>query len=102
MRYFTDFIDERGLSLDEDGLRFASRQDACHAAAEALVEAVHDLLRHRSNRLQPGAPLALNLEALVRDETGDVIFRSRLALNLEWHSEPRERAPHQPQLGTGG
>lgn len=84
MRYFTDFIDGQGLCLDEDGLSFADRQDACHAAAEALVEAVHDQLRVRSSRPKPGEPMALILEAQVRDETGRVIFRGRLALDLEW------------------
>ncbi|MEL6059924.1 MULTISPECIES: DUF6894 family protein [unclassified Methylobacterium] len=102
MRYYTDFIDGRGLCFDEDGLSFADPREACHSAAEALVEAVHDLLRDRSNRLQPGEPVAFSLEALVRDETGSVVFRGRLALDLEWPPSPRLPAAHQPQLGTGG
>ena len=102
VRYFTDFIDGRGLSRDEDGLSFADDQDACHAAAEALVEVMHDRIRCGSERPKPGAPVALNLEAMVRDETGRVVFRGRLALDLEWPLASSERAAHQPQFGTGG
>lgn len=84
VRYFTDFIDGQGLSRDEDGLDFDDRHEACRSAAEALVEAAHDLLR-----VQPTRPLAerladLCLEAQVRDETGRTIFRARLAVDLDW------------------
>ena len=37
MRYFTDFTDDRGLSLDEEGLPFADRHEACLSATEALI-----------------------------------------------------------------
>ncbi|MGH1575287.1 DUF6894 family protein [Methylobacterium sp. P31] len=83
VRYFTDFIDGQGWSRDEEGLDFVDRNEACLSAAEALVEAAHDLLRIKPMRLPPGGPGGLCLEAHVRDETGSVVFRARLALDLD-------------------
>ena len=84
MRYFTDFIDGQGLSSDDEGLDFVGEREACHSAAEALVEAAHDLVRVRPRHLPAIAPSDLRLEAQVRDATGRVVFRARLALDLDW------------------
>jgi hypothetical protein len=84
VRYFTDFIEGQELSRDEDGLDFADPQDACRSAAEALVEAAHDLLRVEPKRPPPGGVSSLFLEARVRDEAGSVVFRARLALDMDW------------------
>jgi hypothetical protein len=84
VRYFTDFIEGQDVSRDEEGLDFAERQEACRSAAEALVEAAHDLLRGKPKLPPPGGAAGLQLEARVRDEAGSVVFRARLALDLEW------------------
>ncbi len=84
MRYFTDFIDGGGLSRDDEGLDFADRQEACLSAAEALVEAAHDLIRIKPKQSGSAAAGALSLEAQVRDEAGRVVFRVRLALDVDW------------------
>jgi hypothetical protein len=87
VRYFTDFIDGQGWSRDEEGIDFADRNEACLSAAEALVEAAHDLLRVRPMRLPAGGPASLCLEAHVRDEAGSVVFRARLALDVDWQPD---------------
>ena len=84
VRYFTDFIDGQGLSHDDEGLDFACQQEACLSAAEALVEAAHDLLRVKPRRGHAAGPADLRLEARVRNEAGRVIFRARLSLDLDW------------------
>ncbi|MFB0490275.1 hypothetical protein ABIE45_002861 [Methylobacterium sp. OAE515] len=84
VRYFTDFIEGQDVSRDEEGLDFAERLEACRSAAEALVEAAHDLLRGKPKLPPPGGGAGLQLEAQVRDEAGSVVFRARLALDLEW------------------
>ncbi|MGU3466348.1 DUF6894 family protein [Methylobacterium sp. C33D] len=83
MRYFTDFTDESGLSVDEEGLFFADRHEACLSATEALIEAVHDRLRVRATRPAPG-DAGVVLETRVRDATGSTVFRARLTLDLDW------------------
>ena len=87
MRYFTDFIDDQGLSCDEEGLDFVGRREACLAAAEALVEAAHDLLRVKPRHSHAAGLADFRLEAQVRDETGRVVFRARLALDLDWPAD---------------
>lgn len=84
MRYFTDFIEGQAVSRDDEGLDFAERQEACRSAAEALVEAAHDKLRGKPKLPPPGGTAGLHLEAWVRDETGGVVFRARLTLDLDW------------------
>ncbi|MEE7489841.1 DUF6894 family protein [Methylobacterium oryzae CBMB20] len=84
MRYFTDFTDDHGLSLDEEGLPFADCHEACLSAAEALIEAVHDRLRVRADRPVPG-DAGLVLETRVRDASGSTVFHARLILDLDWH-----------------
>ncbi|MGU3663608.1 DUF6894 family protein [Methylobacterium sp. A49B] len=84
VRYFTDFIDNQGVSRDEDGLDFAGEREACLSAAEALVEAVHDLLRVKPKQPHGAGPVDLRLEAQVRDEADRVVFRACLALDIEW------------------
>lgn len=83
MRYFTDFIDGQGLSRDDEGLDFTDRHAACLSATEALVEAAHDLLRLKPNSSCAGRLADLCLAVQVRDESGSIVYRARLALELE-------------------
>jgi hypothetical protein len=87
VRYFTDFSDAEGLSRDEDGLDFADREEACLSAAEALVEAAHDVLRVRPKLPPRDRGVGLCLAAQVRDESGCVVFRARLTLDLDWQAQ---------------
>jgi hypothetical protein len=84
VRYFTDFIEGQDVSRDEEGLDFADQQEACRTAAEALVEAAHDMLRGKPKLPTRGG--GLRLEVQVRDEAGCVVFRANLALDLEWRA----------------
>jgi hypothetical protein len=83
VRYFTDFIDGQGLSRDEEGLDFADHHAACLSAAEALIEAAHDLLRVKPQSSCSARLADLCLAVQVRDEAGSIVFRARLALDLD-------------------
>lgn len=87
MRYFTEFIDGQGLSRDDEGLDFADRQAAVRSAAQALVEAAHDLLRTNPAQQRDAGPAGLHLEARVRDASDRVGFRARLVLDVDWPAD---------------
>jgi hypothetical protein len=84
VRYFTDFIDGDTMSRDEEGVEFPGRWEACLTTAEALAEMVQDVLRTGSSRPIARTTRRLCLEASVRDEAGAIVFRARIALDLDW------------------
>lgn len=73
--YFFDIDDGENQTRDDEGVDLPHREAARKAAICALADVARDVLLDREQ---------CDFTSVVRNETGDVVFRARLSLVAEW------------------
>jgi hypothetical protein len=76
-RYFFDLEDADGLTTDETGTDFQSREDMHRAAVDELHEVSRD----------DGGSKNMETQIRVRDQSGKCLFKASLSFTSEWVEE---------------
>jgi hypothetical protein len=82
-RYYFDVSDGDKFTRDDEGLEMGDLIEASKAAVAALPEIARDVLPDGDHR---------DIIVQVRDQTGEVLIRSKLTLDVEWLGERAKRA----------
>ena len=88
MLFHIDVADGDIITRDDDGLEFFDLNEACAAAVSLLPEIAREALHGPRRRAAMMQAQERYIAALVRDEAGHVLFRTRLRLDMEWPKNP--------------
>lgn len=76
--FFFDIDDGKYSTIDPEGMEFADREAARHAAVAALAGIARDELPNGEN---------CSFKAVIRDSAGRAIFEARLEFTSRWFQE---------------
>jgi hypothetical protein len=102
MIYYIDVSEGNAISRDEDGIEFCSLDDACRAVAALLSEIARDAMHGRRGAKATMLAGGKQLMAEIRNEGNQVVFRTTLRLDMEFHmAETQVRCRKTTHLNIG-